>query len=110
MSKHEKPVCNPALQEQLIASQWAAMRLKEMRKEKPRNSKPGPHGTVREAILEVLDRDMTCGDIQTALKHRKGITMDRDAISAHVCQMANIGTVRRVEKVKGMSIWARPLL
>lgn len=58
-------------------------------------------------ILQIMTKDMTVGDIQTALRKEYDIKRTTAQISATLCQMKKAGRVKMVEKIVGLVIWRK---
>jgi len=85
----------------------------EMRKQKRRNPRSmqnlrsgRPRG-IQTAMLEIMTKDMTVGDIQTALRNEYEIERATAQISAALFQMKKAGRVKMVDKIVGLIIWRK---
>ena len=84
-----------------------------MRKEERRNPRAmqnllsgRPRG-IQTAMLALMTKDMTVGDLQTALRNKYEISRTTGQISAALFQMKKEGRVKMVDKIVGLIIWRK---
>ena len=96
------------MMEQAYKNAWQESRINEIRNPRAlQKLTPGRPDSVQSRILQVMDREMTCGDIQTALYKHHGIQRTTAQISSALFQMKKAGQVEVADKVVGLLIWVR---
>jgi hypothetical protein len=87
---------------------WMEMRKKERRNPRALQHllKGRPRG-VQAALLELMTKDVTCGDLQTALRNEYEVERTTEQVAAALCQMKKAGRVKTVDKIVGIVIWRK---
>ena len=87
---------------------WMEMRKKERRNPRALQHllKGRPRG-MQAAMLELMTKDVTCGDLQTALRNDYEIERTTEQVAAALGQMKKAGRVKTVDKIVGLVIWRK---
>jgi len=87
---------------------WMEMRKAERRNPRSlQNLLTGRPRSVQTAILSLMKKDMTCGDLQTALRKEYEIERTTEQVAAALGQMKKAGRVKTVDKIVGLVIWRK---
>lgn len=87
---------------------WMEMRKQERRNPRAmQNLRTGRPRGIQTAMLELMTKDMTVGDLQTSLRNQYEISRTNAQISAALFQMKKAGRVKMVDKIVGLIIWRK---
>ena len=87
---------------------WMEMRKQERRNPRSlQNLLTGRPRGIQTAMLALMTKDMTVGDLQTALRNEYEISRTTAQISAALFQMKKAGRVKMVDKIVGLIIWRK---